>query len=856
MKPEKSVPIDCNNSSPHAWWQRALHTSISGPRTIFQSNGWLASPANRIKDLAVQSWNRYNIKSAWDSPGETLRSGAIWCGLACLITAAFLPGAFQTAYLLGLIGALLLFSVHGAVITQLRKSPETTGDHSRLEMLSEMLDHRLEQLQDKTWEISESTTRYRELLDAQNGLIVRCNATGELTFVNKAFCVAFGLDKNELLGKSFTPILLDEHGKKHKGRLPERSDGIKTQYMETRDGPRWIKWETHELSKGDEGVEIQLIGHDVTQAKVIAAKLKNAANQAQEGNRAKSRFLAAMSHEIRTPMNGILGMTSLLHETSLDPEQRSYCQAIEQSSRTLIGLIDEILDFSKIEAGKIALRNDAFSLATCIQSVVELLAPRAHEKGLQLAWYVDPACPAVINADKARVHQILLNLLSNAIKFTDKGGITVSATRDPGISAAAASSTNIRFVRIDVRDTGIGMSQADRKALFKEFEQTENAIRRHSGGTGLGLVISKRLACAMGGDITLKGTHAEGSIFSLLLPAGDDVSSANDKEPGFKEARSSITSEQVLKASHKVLLVSNRELEREVMSRVLRHHNMETVQVSPQNAIAEIKNACQSTVPFNRIMIDGNCDPHLAQQIFNRASADHPGILGIVAVDALERSLLPKYKQAGYKTHLIRPIRPSALIREILASSADKRRRPIGPTDDRAPQGINSETAAQQSTAMTERLVLLAEDNAINELLATRIIEKAGHRSISVRTGLEAVGYMRAALNGEKALPDLILMDILMPDMDGVTATEQIKSLYIRHHGAIRRCPPVIAVTANAFEEDRQRYLHRGLDDYLSKPFEARELTRVIEKWCSAGKLLEKMDSADAIRDGSIINPT
>ena len=351
-----------------------------------------------------------------------------------------------------------------------------------------------------------------------------------------------------------------------------------TQHLLTSAGPRWIEWE-EQLAPAADGMslEVQSVGRDVTDQRNAETLLAEARDQAEAANRAKSRFLAAMSHEIRTPMNGILGMASLLLETEQTPEQQTYARAIDQSARTLLALIDEILDFSKIEAGKLELNELPFALEACVQGTVELLAPRAHEKGLEVAWSVDPQLPQLVLGDEVRIRQILLNLLSNAVKFTDRGGLCVNVAAKPSSDPAPADEVRVEIV---VEDTGIGMSQEDMQGLFAEFEQADAAVRRRDGGTGLGLAISMQLARAMGGEIRVISTPGKGSTFTAELALKRVVPVAHEA-----------LEENGIVATGRVLLAFDRPLERRALSYALSRAGVAAAEADFTAAAAALETA-------------------------------------------------------------------------------------------------------------------------------------------------------------------------------------------------------------------------------------------------------------------------
>ncbi len=355
----------------------------------------------------------------------------------------------------------------------------------RFKAIGDRLERGLESLKDIQWEIRENEARYRDLLDNQADLILRRDAQGCLTFVNQAFCRVFGVDRNSVLGRPFAPRVLDGDNATPLAPGGALRQQRYAQEIETARGPRWFEWEEHAVQGHEPAAsEVQCLGRDITERRSSEADLKEARKQAEAANRAKSRFLAAMSHEIRTPMNGILGMTSLLGDTELTPEQRTYAHAIQRSARTLLSLIDEILDFSKIEADKLQLNSVPLAIDECVQGLVELLAPKAYEKGIEIAWAVDPALPRQLLGDEVRVRQIVTNLVGNAIKFTDSGGVLVTVARTR-IANRAAGKDDID-IAISVEDTGIGIAPESLPALFSEFEQADAAVRAGRAGPGSG----------------------------------------------------------------------------------------------------------------------------------------------------------------------------------------------------------------------------------------------------------------------------------------------------------------------------------------------------------------------------------
>jgi PAS domain S-box-containing protein len=382
----------------------------------------------------------------------------------------------------------------------------------------------LEKIKDAHWELAASASRYRQLLDAQQDFVVRRSRDGHIVFANSAFCDAFDVRREDVLGSIFEPPVIAAEPE----TKPSPNIRRVVELLRTLKGERWIAWDACEVRSDGGESEIQRVGRDVTAEREAEAALKTALDQAEAANRAKSRFLAAMSHEIRTPMNGILGMISLMRDMPLDREQQTCARVVEDSARALLGLIDDILDFSKIEAGKLDIASKPFSLRACVAQAMQLLAPEAAAKHLSFTSTLGPAVPDWVRGDEMRVRQIILNLISNAVKFTDTGGIAVRVLSVESDRSAAAGPAKIA---IEVADTGIGFSPDVMQRLFDEFEQGETAATRQPGGTGLGLAISKRLARAMGGDIIADGASGKGATFTALL-AFDVADRADEDEYG------------------------------------------------------------------------------------------------------------------------------------------------------------------------------------------------------------------------------------------------------------------------------------------------------------------------------------
>jgi PAS domain S-box-containing protein len=690
-----------------------------------------------------------------------------------------MPGIFAIAAA-ALCGAAC--GIIGWLISSLRSTRNEVRDLRR----------RAEDFADRNWELKEAEERARSLLEAQGDVIVRRDGENVVTFANDAFCTLSGRSRAELIGSPLALRLIEQGG------TALLSDGtrIYDQKIATADGARWIAWREVMVRAGAH-MQVQGVGRDVTDRVKAEHALSDARDQAEAANRAKSRFLAMISHEIRTPLSGILGMSDLLLDTQLTPEQATYAKAVKTSGDLLLSLIDEILDFSKIEAGRLDIEARAFDLRAMVEETVELIAPRAQEKRLEIGSYVESSLPRQVMGDAARLRQVLLNLAGNAIKFTESGTVAIIVEQ-----GTERGTDQVRFL---VRDTGIGVPAKEQERIFLEFEQADNDMSRKFSGTGLGLAISKRIIERMGGEIGVESTPGAGSTFhvSLMLP------------PAGGEPQAGVVDQPTLDGTD-VLIVAPTALSASLVARALMDWGARTCLVPEEHiAVSLLRERTWSAVLVDHALGSEACErlAHATAAINRR----------VVLITPAERHQIAALREAGFTGYLVKPVRAVTLAAQMTAADDGL---------DHSGQDARQAAAKDAGVARTTHglAVLVAEDNEINALLAQALLARLGHKPTLVATGEAALKAWLAAQSAGDPY-DLLLMDLHMPAGDGIAAARAIRAT--EKERCARRVP-IFALTANAFDEDRAASHAAGMDGFLVKPLDRRQLLDVLARISAA----------------------
>jgi signal transduction histidine kinase/CheY-like chemotaxis protein len=653
--------------------------------------------------------------------------------------------------------------------------------HMQFARVCAHLNAKNEKLRDRLFRNAEQLELYRSLVEDQGDIIIRRDLDNRIIYANDAFAKLAATLPNpptkiiderfELLGETtkLTP---------HSPQQPLSYE----QRIETTHGIRWIAFIEAPMRDDETGVLFyQLVGRDVTDRRL-----------AEAASEAKSRFLATVSHEIRTPLNGVLGMAQLLKQTKIDAEQKTYLNAISTSGEALLSLIEQILDFSRIESGKFEIVNEPFDLLALCESVIELLAPRAQGKGIEIALHVAQNVPRMVVGDAARLRQILMNLCGNAVKFTQNGGVGVRVKQ------------NVEGkVEFNIEDTGIGIAKNRLKHIFEEFEQGDSS---HSlEGTGLGLAISQKIIERLVGSIDVKSKLKKGSIFTLCLVL-----------PSYHAQEQSLSSHI---GALRVLIVGKTPFEAMFIADKLNERGFTTLlRATPELALADIALSKDKGVHFHidALIIDAALGSSICA-LANLARAS--GIkIRIILLSPFEKKELNASIEAGFNAWLTKPVRTRSLLERL-----------SGKQSETNSVNVSNIFIKKTNQPLIGLHILVAEDNEINALLVERQLERAGANVIVARDGLEALDIYEQRLQSAEPAFDLVFLDMRMPKLDGLATLRRMKA-------AIALAKPMgqtqrfIALTANAFAEDKTICLNAGFDAFLTKPLDLNALVDLAHK--------------------------
>ncbi|TWA84425.1 PAS domain S-box-containing protein [Azospirillum brasilense] len=658
-------------------------------------------------------------------------------------------------------------------------------DRSVLMTYTDITDHRRVERA-----LRESEDRFRKLSDAaMDGILV--HEQGVIADANRAAAAILGYAPDELTGQSITALMAPEDRDLTWQRIRARDEAPFETVCLRRNGERLtVQGETRYVPY--RGRTMAMVSfRDITAHRRTEAQLRLAKEQAELASRAKSEFLRTISHEIRTPMNGVLGMLGLLLDGPLGEEQRAYAHTARESAEALLSMLNDILDISKMEAGKLTLESGRFSPAETVESVAELQAARAFAKGIELAVCIPGGLPATLRGDSGRVRQVLLNLVGNAVKFTDQGGVAVTLSELDGDGQAPPR------LRFEVADTGIGIPQDAQAELFTEFSQVHPRLSRRHDGAGLGLAISKRLVEMMGGSIGFDSAAGQGSRFWFTLPLEPGTARADGEPP---------------LAGQTVLLLESNPVARRALAEQIRSWG---ATVSAPDVMAMVAGLDAGTLPAAGIAVIGSVETPVAGSLTDRLRAR--GVGRIVRLALPHRNLGGDGN--GADATVTKPARPSRLLAAVTGRSVAE----PPPAAEPRPQG-----PAAPPSAGTGRRILLVEDSPTNQMVAALLLRGAGHRVDIVSNGREALEAVQAAASGPSPY-GLVLMDLAMPEMDGLTATRRLRGLP-PPAGSV----PIIAMTADAMDSDRDRCLAAGMNGHVAKPIDRPHLLETVARWLDA----------------------
>ena len=642
----------------------------------------------------------------------------------------------------------------------------------------------------------ESFAIYDSLLESLPINVFRKDREGKIVFANNRYCTDLGLAREEVLGKTDFHFFDQQTAKKyHADDQRVLTTGIlfhDTEVHPSGDGPIHVEvLKSAVTDQNGNRIGIQGMFWDITDRKNAEVALRQAKEIAESASQAKSDFLANVSHEIRTPMNGIIGITDLLLSNSPNLENREYLDMIQHSAESLLGLINDILDFSKIEVGKIELESQRFELKEALGDTLRSLAFKSTEKNIELILEVATDVPTFVVGDLTRLRQVIVNLVINALKFTQQGSVKLA------VENASVYEHGVELT-FHVVDSGIGIPVEKQKLIFSEFEQADTSTTREYGGTGLGLAISSRLVSLMGGNLEVESQPGRGSRFYFTS----------------KFITDSVTTSKIKQdlVEHTILLVINNSDLLFNLEQTLHAYGAQTFSArNIEKALHLLSATAKQTAPIPLVIIDSELDRESGVSLATKINQDRTLLKTqvIVLSNAKHHETNVDRNQLQTGARVLKPIKESDLLRTI--------RSLLGQAQPPSTPSLTADTAAPVPRQLN---VLLAEDNLVNQKLAAAILKNAGHNVIMASNGREAVEKF------EHGSIDLILMDIQMPDTDGIQATFEIRQLELENSTRV----PIIALTAHASTDDRKHCLASGMDDYIAKPFRAHELINLVRR--------------------------
>jgi PAS domain S-box-containing protein len=633
------------------------------------------------------------------------------------------------------------------------------------------------------------------LFETSADMLCIAGVDGRFKRLNPAWEKTLGFTAQELMSRPYVEFVHPEDRNATSAEAGVVAGGASTVFFENRylcrDGSyRWLSWKSTPLP--EEGL-VYAVARDVTEQRRVAEELKLAREEALAASRAKGDFLANMSHEIRTPMNAVIGMAELLLDTPLAPEQREYVLTLKDAAESLLGLINDVLDFSKIEAGRLDLNPAEFDLRETLGDTLRTLGLRAHQKGLELAGRIAPEVPDRLVGDGPRLRQVLVNLVGNAVKFTERGEVVVQVEKESDEPGAVV----LGFL---VADTGIGIPRDKQELVFQAFAQADGSTTREHGGTGLGLSISAQLVGLMGGRIAVDSEPGRGSRFrfSVRFGTAPPRPRVGDRLPAQLRGL-------------RVLVVDDNATNRRILEEVLVQWRMQpTAVASAQAALSAMEAAERAKRPYPLVLLDANMP---VMDGFDLAAKiqQSPRLAG-ASIMMLSSGARPGDRarcfELGISAYLTKPVKQSDLMDTIVGvfAARTKARKARPRREARPPEG-------------GRRLrVLVAEDNAVNQQVAVGMLERAGHEATVAGNGREVLALL------EKGTFDLVLMDVQMPELDGLETTAAVRERERAAGGHL----PIVALTAHAMKGDAERCLAAGMDAYLAKPLQPRELASAI----------------------------